>query len=554
MTRWLNNLEMERRTVEALQRSEAKFRTIFENAIVGIFQSTPEGRIITANPTCARIFGYESPEEMIASVYSITEQLYKNSEDREQWRKRIEQEGVVKDIEVQGKRKNGASFWFRFNARAILDDKGRITSYEGMVEDITERKKIEQELKDTAQRLQTIIDASPLAIIAIDNNDRVTMWNAAAERMFGWKKEEVMGLPLPIVPDDRGEEFQRIRETINRKESIQLEHSQRRKKDGSLIHVSLSVAPLTDNQGNITGRMGLFADITEHVKIEEDIKKTHQELQTALDIANKSRQALLSVIEDQKKAQEEIRRLNEELEERVRKRTNELEASNKELEAFTYSVSHDLKAPLRAIEGFTRILVENYGAHLDKEAQRICSVITENTQYMRQLIEDLLTLSRTGRVKITMSAVDMEQLVYAVFLELTTPEQRERIDLHVEPLPQVMGDPTLLRSVWKNLIENAIKFTAFTERAAIEIRGEEKVKEIIYSVKDNGIGFDMKYADKIFGVFQRLHGRDEFTGTGVGLAIVERIIHRHGGRVWAEGKEGKGATFWFSLPKISSEQ
>ncbi|HOP86288.1 MAG TPA: PAS domain S-box protein [Syntrophorhabdaceae bacterium] len=657
---------------EKLRESEEKYRTIFENAIVGIFQTTPEGRLITVNPTCARIFGYESPEEMIASVYPISEQLYKDSKDREQWRKHIEQEGMVRDIEVQGKRKNGAPFWFRLNARTITDDKGRIILFEGMVEDITEQKKIEQtlqaeqslsnsilesmpgvfyffddqlrfikwnknlekvtgystdeiskmspldlfegddrkfvvdkirevfekgessfeasftskdnnkilyfftgkrifinntqclvgmgiditekkktekNLQEITQLLQTTIDASPLGIIAVDNNDRVTIWNPAAERMFGWKKKEVIGLPLPIVPDDRKEEFEKIRVITNKKEPFQLERSQRKKKDGSLIDVSLSVAPLTDNQGNIIGRMGIFADITERVKTDEKIRISHQQLQAALDIANKSRQALLSVIEDQKKAQEEILRLNEELEERVRKRTIELEASNKELEAFTYSVSHDLKAPLRAIEGFTRILVEDYEAQLDAEGKRICSVIVDNTRYMGELIEDLLTLSRTGRIKMHLLPIDMKQMAYSVFSELTTFEEKKRIDFHVGDLPQATGDPTLIKQVFMNLIGNAIKFSSKRKKAIIEIKGEESEEEVVYSVQDNGIGFDMRYIDKIFGLFQRLHGRDEFKGTGVGLAIVERIIHRHGGRVWAEGEEGKGATFWFALPK-----
>jgi light-regulated signal transduction histidine kinase (bacteriophytochrome) len=240
-----------------------------------------------------------------------------------------------------------------------------------------------------------------------------------------------------------------------------------------------------------------------------------------------------------------LRTLNNEL----TRETIKLEDANNELEAFAYSVSHDLRVPLRAIDGFSRIVIEDYEDKLDEEGIRLLNIVRDNTKKMGQLIDDILLLSRAGRQEMKISELDMSSLAKRVYQDFNQDTEGRNIGFTVDDIPMAMGDRALLTQVFTNLIGNAIKFTREKEIATIEVGSDEDEDYNIYYVKDDGAGFDMKYYDKLFGLFQRLHSQEEFEGTGVGLSIVQRIISRHGGRVWGEGEVSNGATIFFSLPK-----
>lgn len=263
----------------------------------------------------------------------------------------------------------------------------------------------------------------------------------------------------------------------------------------------------------------------------------------------KRAQELIVANRELKNAEDDIRKLNEELEQKVIERTAELEAVNKELGSFSYSVSHDLRAPIRAINGYTRIMVEDYADKLDGEGNKILQSIINNSKKMGILIDDLLAFSKLGRKQVTVSELSMNDLVHTINSEFMFEEGENIPVFDIQVLPTAQGDKSLIRQVWINLIANAIKYSKNKTVTAIEIGAFEEGNMIVYYVKDKGAGFDMQYYDKLFGVFQRLHSQEEFEGTGIGLAIVQKIVDRHKGMIWAESVLDEGASFYFSLPK-----
>lgn len=323
---------------------------------------------------------------------------------------------------------------------------------------------------------------------------------------------------------------------------------------GDFMSILASARLIRDDQNHPIRIEGCYLDVTGikqsaselnelKTKLEIIVENRTNELREKVERLHKSEKAMLYMVED-------LNNLAIELQEEKRK----LELSNKELEAFSYSVSHDLRAPLRHIHGYVEMLQEKYTLDLPQEAQRYLSVITNAAKQMGILIDELLQFSRMGRQELRKTRINMNELVDQVIENTKQTTSSRDIAWNKQELPQVFGDSTLLQQVWVNLIDNAIKYTSKKEKTKIGIGFTENETHFVFFIRDNGVGFDMKYAHKLFGVFQRLHTQTEFEGTGIGLASVQRIVHKHNGRVWAEAEPGNGATFFFSIPKDRKER
>ncbi|HZQ20338.1 MAG TPA: CHASE3 domain-containing protein [Terriglobales bacterium] len=370
-------------------------------------------------------------------------------------------------------------------------------------------------LRESEERFRLLFEGvKDYAIYMLDPNGRVLTWNEGAERMKGYSSEEIIGKDFCCfyTAEAQAEDKPRLSLEAAVGKGRHEEEAPHVRKDGSTFWAYKTITPLYEAGGALRGFSVIARDITERRKVEG-----------------------------------EIRSLNQELEQRVHERTAELEATNKELEAFTYSVSHDLRAPLRHIAGFSRMLAEDAGSSLNPEARHYLQRIQEGTHRMGALVDDLLSLARIGRHEIRVQVTGIESIVNDVVSELKQETEGRIVEWKVGKLPFVEADPALLKVVFQNLISNAVKYTRPRAGAVIDVGAESISDEQVIYVRDNGVGFNMKYADKLFGVFQRLHRVEDFEGTGVGLATVQRIVQKHGGRIWVEAELDKGATFYFTL-------
>lgn len=377
-------------------------------------------------------------------------------------------------------------------------------------------------MRESEDKYRRLVEMATDIIYRTNGEGKFIYVNPVSLRIFGYTEQEFIGkhyLEL-FLPDFRNKARQfYATQFFSGQYSSYLEFPAI-DKEGKQFWLGQNVQPLMED-GQIIGFQAVARDITKQ-KLAEEARR---------------------------RSEEDVRKLNAELEMRVSERTVQLENANKELEAFSYSVSHDLRSPLLTINGFSQFLSSHLGDKLDAEGTRILGIIRSNIQTMQNLIAGLLMLSQTSKKELQNAAVDMTNLVHETYREITTHEVQKKITFSVGPVPEAWGDRTLLRQVWSNLLSNAIKFTLEKSVRTIEVGGYSDGNRNIYFVKDSGAGFDMDNAKKLFGVFQRLHTNEEFEGTGVGLSIVRRVVHRHNGQVWAEGVTGEGATFYFSLPK-----
>jgi len=402
------------------------------------------------------------------------------------------------------------------------------------------REQYEQEYKRAFLYARSLIEASLDPLVTISPEGKIMDVNQSTELVTGRSRNELIGSNFSnyFTEPDKAEEGYKL---VFKKGIVRDYPLSIRSVTGQITDVLYNASLYKNEAGEVQGIFAAARDVTALRRIEGALKAAHDELE--LRVRERTRE-----LEKANEALQSEIRERKEVEKLIEFRTKLLEVTNKELESFSYSVSHDLRAPLRAIDGYARMILRDQKDKLDDDVKRKFDLIRSNTQMMGQLIDDLLSFSRLGRLEINMTRLDMEGLVQDVWKELQIINPDRKIDLKAKDFPTVQGDRALIKLVYSNLLSNAVKYTKFRGQACIETGGYTEGDENIYYVKDNGVGFDMEYYDKLFGVFQRLHSADDYEGTGVGLAIVQRIIHRHGGRVWAEGQVDDGAVFYFSLP------
>jgi PAS domain S-box-containing protein len=504
---------------ERLGASEEKFRNLTETAFDAIVLIDEDGNIIFWNRGAELIFGYTKDEVMQKSLTSMMPVKYRDAHSGgiERYLRTGENKVIGKVVALEGMRKNGEIFPIEISITSWEAAGKKLFS--GIIRDTTERKKAEAkiqklneelehkvvertaqleskvlQLKESEEKFQKTFQASAAGITITRLSDSTYLdVNDAFVRMTGFSKEELLNrsskeLGLIVDFKRRDEILAQIREQGFARHFEMTVHN----KSGERLEVLSSVDTILLNGEKFA--INIIYDITERKKAEE-----------------------------------------------------QLELANKELEAFSYSVSHDLRAPLRSITGYANILEEDFASSINGEVRKILATIQRNAGKMNRLIDDLLEFSKLGKQELQKSEIDTAALVQKIIHELSDAV-RTRINFKVNSLFSAYADPAMLTQTWVNLISNAVKYSAKKENPAVEIGAFKDEKEVVYYIKDNGAGFSMEYAGKLFGVFQRLHRSTDFEGTGVGLALVKRIVVKHGGRVWAEGKVNEGATFYFSLP------
>ncbi|HEY6158863.1 MAG TPA: PAS domain S-box protein [Gemmatimonadales bacterium] len=462
-----------------------------------IFMLDGGGRVLTWNAGAERMKGYRA-EEIIGQHFSC---FYPADAVEAGKPARLlalaARDGRVED-EGWRVRRDGSRFWADVIITALRDADGSVLGFAKVTRDMTDRRRADQALHESEERFRLLVESvKDYAIFMLDPAGRVASWNAGAEAIKGYKAEEILGQHVSVfyTPEDVASGVPQSHLRAAERDGRVEDEGWRLRKDGNRFWADTVLTALRDPAGTLIGFGKVTRDLT------------------------------------------------------IRRRTEEqLGQSNAELERFSYSVSHDLRAPLRAINGYAQAVLEDYAAALDAEGKRFLGIIRDSAKRGGELIDALLNFSRLGRQPLSLEPVDLTELARGVVDELRRSVGVEGMDVIVDPLPPTRGDRTLLRQVFANLIGNAFKFTRGRPHPQIEIGARREGPAVVYFVRDNGVGFDMRYADKLFGVFQRLHRPDEFEGTGVGLALAQRIIQRHGGRMWADGKVDGGATFFFTLP------
>lgn len=763
----IKDISERKKAEEELRESEIKFRSLFENAILGIYRTTPDGKIIDCNPALLKMLGFGNLQEL--SNRNLEQHGFEPGYSRSEFRNKIEKEGEIIGLESAWTKKDGTSIFVNENAKAVKDNDGKFLFYEGTVEDITERKKIEEELLISEKKYRRLHESMIDGFVLVDMAGNIIDCNDSYCNMLGYNFEELKKLTYSDITPQKWHKFEQeiVIEKILVIGFSDVYEKEYIRKDGSIFPIELRTFLLKNDEGENEGMWAIVRDITERKKIEKEIKESEDKFRTLFEHMNEGvalhelifddegnvsnyrildvnpaykthtgissesiknqlatsfygttrapyldiytkvalteqptsfetyfapmkkhfeisvfspkknffatvftditerKNAELSIRESERKlreaqemahlgywswdvktgnvewsdevfkifrldpntftphidsilalspwpeenqrdkelieraiishepgfyeqkflrpdksigyysstfqgnydengelvcivgavmditerkiAEDKIRKLNEELEQRVIERTAQLEQSNKELEAFSYSVSHDLRAPLRSIDGFSLALYEDFFNKLDDKAKDYINRIRNSTTRMDDLIDSMLKLSRVTRFELNYNRVNLSTLSKEITDKLKDTDSERNAEFFIEDNIIVNGDKYLFNILLENLLNNAWKFTSKKEKTIIELGTFKKDLDTVYFIRDNGTGFDMKYYNKLFGAFQRLHSKKDFPGTGIGLATVQRIIHRHNGKIWAESEPDKGTTFYFTL-------
>jgi PAS domain S-box-containing protein len=634
----------------ALRESEERFASAFEFAPIGMALRAPTGQWLKVNQALCVLIGYSEAELLTRTFQDVT-----HPDDFPAYLENVRRllAGEIRSYKMEKRyiHAGGHPVTVLVDVSLVRDGQGEPLYFIAQIQDVTERKQAEHELRLSHDRMRLAAEATGVGIWEWNVLTNTIRWDALMFRMYGLAPTpagfiEYRTWAEAVLPEDLREQEEILQDTVRRLGRSARQFRIRRQSDGELRHIEAVETVRTNADGKAEWVVGTNLDVTERKQMELAVRESEERFRTMAnsmpqlawiaradgfifwynerwyeytgttpeqmegwgwqsvhdpavlprvvekwqvaidagqpfemefplrgadgkfcsfltrcqplkDSAGKVTQwfGTNTDVEILKQAEEKIQRLNAELEQRVSQRTAQLEAANKELEAFSYSVSHDLRAPLRAVNGFAGIVLDECGPQLNGEGRRYLERIRAGGQRMGELIDDLLAFSRLSRQPMSRQQINSAKLVKSVLDETVPPAGERPITVRVGNLPACSGDPALLQQVWVNLLSNAVKYTRGRAPAVIEIGCDDVNGEQVFFVRDNGTGFDMQYAHKLFAVFQRLHRADEFEGTGVGLAIVQRIIHRHGGRIWTEAAEGRGATFYFTLePKIKHER